>query len=48
LAGGHTVKETLRASPDLCTPLHREQPENGEQNVDVAPPWKNICGRPWL
>jgi len=26
--------------------LHRQQPEKDEQYVDVAPPWKNFCGRP--
>jgi len=26
--------------------LHRQQPEKDKQNVDFAPPWKNICGRP--
>jgi len=25
----------------------RQQFENDEQNVDVAP-WKNFCGRPWM
>jgi len=28
--------------------LQRQQPEKDKQNVDVAPPWKNFCGRPWL
>jgi len=22
--------------------------ENDKPNVDVAPPWKNFCGRPWM
>ena len=26
---------------------HRQQPGKEKQNVDVPPPWKNVCGRPW-
>jgi len=26
--------------------MNRQQVENGKQNVDIAPPWKNFCGRP--
>jgi len=27
--------------------LHRQKPEKYKQNVDVAPPWKHLCGRQW-
>ena len=26
---------------------HLQQPENDKQNISVANPWKNLCGRPW-
>jgi len=26
--------------------LHCPQPEKGKQNIDFAPSWKNVCGRP--
>jgi len=28
--------------------LYRQQPEKDKNIVDVAHPWKNFCGRPWL
>ena len=28
--------------------LRRQQPEKDKQNFDVASPWKNFRGRPWL
>jgi len=26
--------------------LHRQQFEKDKQNIDVASPWENFCGRP--
>jgi len=26
--------------------LRRQQPENDKQKADIAPSWKNLCGRP--
>ena len=28
--------------------VHRQQPEKDKQNFDVAPPWNNFYGRPWM
>jgi len=28
--------------------LHCQQPEKDKQNVNLVPPWKNFCGRPWV
>jgi len=40
----HRMGKALCARPFV---LHLQKPEKYKQNVDVATPWKNFCGRQW-